>query len=81
MNKRREMDKEEADIKKYYCESILHRIRGKMPKKPGRFGLRDSRPTVLILLEIENLSCAMILTFINGRQPLTHGKMTSRAYR
>ena len=25
------MNEEEADIKKYYWESILHRIRGKIP--------------------------------------------------
>ena len=75
------MDEEEEDIKIIIGKAFYTKLEQILLKKKGRFGQRDSRPTVLILLETENLSSAMIFTFTNGCQPLTHGKMTSRAYR
>ena len=49
---RREMNEEEADIKIIIGKAFYTKLEEIWLKKTGRFGQCDSRPTVLILLEL-----------------------------
>ena len=69
-----EMNDQQADIKNIIGKAFYTKLESKMSFDMLIVG------HVVYTSETENLSSAMNLTFPNGCQPLTHGKMTSRAY-